>query len=152
MDTEALRRSNDLVVVSVDPIDPTGLVAHVGVSAAGAVVLFLGTVRDHSADRQGVVALEYEAYPGVVEESIWSVVGEAHDRWSVSGIAVAHRTGRLSVGEASVGVAVSAAHRPEAFEAARYLIDELKRRAPIWKKEIWGDGEEWVGQGEGGES
>ncbi|HUG74071.1 MAG TPA: molybdenum cofactor biosynthesis protein MoaE, partial [Acidimicrobiia bacterium] len=121
MDTEALRRPNDLVVVSADIIDPTILLARVGVGAAGAVVLFLGTVRDHSADRRGVIALEYEAYTGVVEESIWSVVDEARDRWSLLAVAVAHRTGRLEVGEASVGVAVSATHRPEAFDAARYL-------------------------------
>ncbi|MEX2323976.1 MAG: molybdenum cofactor biosynthesis protein MoaE [Acidimicrobiia bacterium] len=144
MDPESLRRPGDLVVVSADPIDPTALVARVVVPAAGAVVLFLGTVRDHSADRRGVVALEYEAYTGVVEESISSVVGEARDRWPLLVVAVAHRTGRLAVGEASVGVAVSAAHRPEAFDAARYLIDELKQRAPIWKKEIWEEGEEWV--------
>jgi molybdopterin synthase catalytic subunit len=144
MDPEALRRPDDLVVVSADPIDPAALVARVGVPAAGAVVLFLGTVRDHSADRRGVVALEYEAYAGVVEKSIWAVVGEARNRWSLLAVAVAHRTGRLAVGEASVGVAAAAAHRLEAFEAARYLIDELKQRAPIWKKEIWEDGEEWV--------
>lgn len=150
MDPEALRRPDDLVVVSADPIDPATLVARVGAPAAGAVVLFLGTVRDHSADRHGVVALEYEAYTGVVEESIWSVIDEARDRWPLLAVSVAHRTGRLTVGEASVGVAVAAAHRPEAFEAARYLIDELKQRAPIWKKEIWEDGEEWVERVEGG--
>jgi molybdopterin synthase catalytic subunit len=144
MDTESLRGSGDLVVVSADPIDPTALIARVSAPAAGAVVLFLGTVRDHSAERRGVVALEYEAYTGVVEDSISSVVGETRGRWPLLAVAVAHRTGRLEVGETSVCVAVSAAHRSEAFEAARYLIDELKRRAPIWKKEIWKDGEEWV--------
>lgn len=145
MDTASLRRPDDLIVVSADPIDPAALVAHVGTPGAGAVVLFLGTVRDHSGDKHGIVALEYEAYAGVVEESISAVVAEARQRWPLEAVAVAHRTGRLVVGEASVGVAVSAAHRPEAFLAARYLIDELKQRAPIWKKEIAADGSgEWV--------
>lgn len=144
MDHTALPGVDDLMSVSADPIDASSLAAHVGRDDAGAVVVFLGTVRDHSEGRQGVVALEYEAYTGVVEEKIAEVVVEARGRWDLGAVAVVHRVGRLAVGEASVGVAVSAAHRPEAFAAARYLIDELKARAPIWKKEFWDDGEEWV--------
>jgi molybdopterin synthase catalytic subunit len=152
MDQDALRRPDDLVVVSSDPIEATLLVSAVGRSAAGAVVVFLGTVRDHSAERDGVIALEYEAYTGVVERSISEVVDEARQRWPLQAVAIAHRIGRLAVGEVTVGVAVSAPHRPEAFEAARYLIDELKRRAPIWKKEITEDGDEgWVEPGAGDE-
>lgn len=144
MDHTALPGVDDLISVSEDPIDAGSLAARVGRDDAGAVVVFLGTVRDHSEGRQGVVALEYEAYTGVVEEKIAEVVGEARGRWDLGAVAAVHRVGRLAVGEASVGVAVSAAHRPEAFAAARYLIDELKARAPIWKKEFWDDGEEWV--------
>jgi molybdopterin synthase catalytic subunit len=76
------------------------------------------------------------------------VVAEARQRWTIERIAVLHRVGSLEVGEISVGVAVGAAHRPEAFEAARYLIDELKARAPIWKKEHWPGGAEWVREDE----
>jgi molybdopterin synthase catalytic subunit len=144
MDHTALPGVDDLISVSEDPIDAGALATHVGRDDAGAVVVFLGTVRDHSEGRQGVVALEYEAYTGVVEEKIAEIVGEARGRWNLGAVAVVHRVGRLAVAEASVGVAVSAAHRPEAFAAARYLIDELKSRAPIWKKEHWAAGAEWV--------
>ena len=107
-------------------------------------MLFLGTVRDHSAGITGVTHLEYEAYGGVVESKIAEVVAEARRKWSIAKVAAVHRTGTLGVGEVSVAVAVSSAHRPEAFEAARFIIDELKHRAPIWKKEHWPGGAEWV--------
>lgn len=137
--------NNDLVEVSPDPIDPERLIAGVARSAAGAVVLFLGTVRDHSEGRDAVTHLEYEAYGGVVEDKIAEVVAEARQQWpEILSIAAVHRIGSLDVGEVSVGVAVSTPHRVDAFPAARYLIDELKRRAPIWKKEHWPGGAEWV--------
>jgi molybdopterin synthase catalytic subunit len=135
----------DLVVVSPDTIDGAALVDAVRRDDAGAVVLFLGTVRDHSPGRARVTGLEYEAYAGVVETMIAGIVAEARERWDLGTVAAAHRVGALAVGEVSVGVAVSAGHRPEAFDAARYLIDELKARAPIWKKERWAGGAEWVG-------
>lgn len=144
MDDGALQDNGDLITVSADPIDPGYLSAHVARPDTGATVVFLGTVRDHSEGRHGVTALEYEAYAEVVEDEIGRVVAEARRRWSLGSVAAVHRVGRLAVGEASVGVAVSAGHRPEAFDAARFLIDELKARAPIWKKEFWEDGEEWV--------
>jgi molybdopterin synthase catalytic subunit len=108
------------------------------------VVLFLGTVRDHAPGRDGVTHLEYEAYEGVVEPKIAEVVAEARDRWPVERAAAIHRTGSLEVGEIAVAVAVSSAHRKEAFAAGGYIIDELKTRAPIWKKEHWPGGAEWV--------
>jgi molybdopterin synthase catalytic subunit len=101
-------------------------------------------VRDSSAGKEGVTHLEYEAYAEEVNGKIEEIVAEAADRWPLFGVAVEHRTGRVEVGEVSVGVAVSSAHRDVAFEAARYLIDELKQRAPIWKKEHWPGGAEWV--------
>lgn len=138
----------DHVAVSEDPIDPGGLRQRVADPAAGGIVLFLGTVRNHSEDRDGVTHLEYEAYAGVVESKIAEVLGEARAQWpDLCRIAAVHRVGSIAVGEISVGVAVSAPHRDEAFAAGRYVIDSLKARAPIWKKEHWPGGAEWVREG-----
>jgi molybdopterin synthase catalytic subunit len=133
------------VRVSAAVIDPVSLVSRVSGPHAGAVSLFLGTVRDHSEGRQGVTHLEYEAYPQVAEELIGAIVAEARERWPLLGVAVEHRVGILPVGEISVGVAVGSAHRADGLEALRYVIDELKARAPLWKKEHWSGGAEWVG-------
>lgn len=132
--------------VRVDPgaIDAAALVAEVADDRSGATCLFLGTVRNHAPGRTGVTHLEYEAYGETVEGVIAGIVSEAIERWPVISVAVEHRVGALDVGEASVAVAVSSAHRTDAFAAARYLIDELKSRAPIWKKEHWDGGAEWV--------
>lgn len=110
---------------------------------AGAVVVFTGVVRDHSPGHEGVTHLEYEAFLERVEDVLSEVADEAAERWDLTGIAIEHRVGRCEVGEPTVVVAVSAAHRGAAFDAARYGIDELKARAPIWKKEFWPGGEEW---------
>lgn len=131
------------VRVLTGPIDQAELVGFVASSAAGATVLFLGTVRDHSEGKEGITHLDYEVYLEEVERVIDGIVGEARERWQLEGVAVDHRVGTVTLGEASVAVAVSAAHRSDAFGAARYLIDELKQRAPIWKKEHWPGGAEW---------
>ncbi len=131
------------ISVGEDPIDTTALIAEVGRHDSGATVLFLGTVRDHSDDKQGVTHLEYEVYLEQVEPKIADIVTEAVGRWPVLAVSVEHRSGRVELGEASVAVAVSSVHRSDAFETARYVIDELKRRAPIWKKEFWPGGSEW---------
>lgn len=131
------------VSVRAEPLQPAGLLAEVGRPDAGATTLFLGTARDHSPGKEGVTHLEYEAYIEHVEAKISEVVAEACQRWPVLAAVVEHRVGRVEVGEVSVAVAVSTAHRDAAFAAARYLIDELKARAPIWKKEVWPGGEEW---------
>lgn len=110
-------------------------------------MLFLGTVRDHSVGRQGVTRLDYEAYPEVVERHIAALIASARKRWPLVRVAVVHRTGSLDVGEVAVGVAVSAAHRGDAFSAGAALIDELKASAPIWKKEHWPGGAEWIAGG-----
>lgn len=134
----------DEVVVSEIQIDLNALGSAVLDPTAGGVVTFLGTVRNHSPGKAGVTHLVYEAYNEVVEEKILEIVAEARQKWDLVAVRVSHRLGHVEVGETSVGVAVSAAHRVEAFEAARYLIDELKRRAPIWKQEHWSGGEEWI--------
>lgn len=138
------RRIGDYVAVSDAPIDPSVVLNVVADPTCGAVVLFLGTVRNHSPGVDGVTHLEYEAYGGVVEDKIWEVVAEARATWPVARVAAVHRVGRLAIGEISVAVAASSPHRTDAFAAGRYLIDELKRRAPIWKKEHWPGGAEWV--------
>jgi molybdopterin synthase catalytic subunit len=111
---------------------------------AGAVVLFLGTVRDH--DRgQRVKFLEYEAYHPMALKEMRRVSDEARQRWPLLAVAIVHRLGHLEVGETSIAIAVSAAHRKDAFEAGRFAIDTLKHTVPIWKKEVWDGGERWLG-------
>ncbi len=139
---------DDLIAVGPEIIDPSALLASVASPDSGAAVLFLGTVRDHSAGKEGVTHLEYEAYDGVVEAKIAEIVGEARQRWPVRRIAAVHRVGSLDVGEVAVGVAVTSPHRADAFDAGRYVIDELKARVPIWKKEHWPGGAEWVREDE----
>lgn len=111
---------------------------------AGAIVTFVGTVRDHARGKR-VRYLEYEAYAEAAIDTFAEIAAEIRQRWDVLGIAIAHRTGRLEIGEASVVIAVSSAHRAEAFEACRYAIERLKQIAPIWKKEVYDDGEVWIG-------
>lgn len=111
----------------------------------GAFVLFCGTVRDHSEGRQGVVALEYEAYVAQVEPRLAALAVEIRRRWpELRRLALLHRTGQLEVGDVSVLVAASTPHRAEAFEAARYGIDTIKASVPIWKRETWQDGTDWA--------
>lgn len=115
----------------------------------GAIVVFSGTVRDHAADdtgarRDGVEHLTYEAYEEQVIPTLQAIAAEARVTWPTLGrIVLLHRTGRLDLGESSVLVAVSSPHRPEAFDAARFGIDALKRSAPIWKQESWEGGQAW---------
>lgn len=131
------------VTVGDAPIDGGVLLDEVGRSDSGATVLFLGTVRDHSDGKEGVTHLDYEVFSEQVEPKIEEIVGEATRQWPILSAVVEHRSGTVGLGEASVAVAVASAHRADAFEAARYIIDELKQRAPIWKKEFWPGGAEW---------
>lgn len=126
------------------PLDPAAALAEVGHESAGAVAVFVGTVRDHSAEHAGVTHLEYEAYEEHVVEAIAAIVAEAEARWPILAGVVEHRVGRVDLGGAAVVVAVSTSHRADAFDAARYLIDQVKSRAPLWKKEHWPGGGEWV--------
>jgi molybdopterin synthase catalytic subunit len=110
----------------------------------GAVVLFSGTARDHSEGRPDVSVLEYEAYDEQVVPRLAALADEVRVRWPTVGrIAMVHRTGPVPVGESAVIAVVSAPHRDEAFEAARFCIDALKATVPIWKRETWRDGESW---------
>lgn len=125
------------------PLDRNALVAAVSHASVGGIVVFEGVVRDHARGKQ-VRYLEYEAYVEMAEQQIREIVAEAQRRWGVERVAVAHRFGRLEIGEASVIIVVASSHRAEAFDACRYIIDTLKATVPIWKKEVATDGEEWV--------
>ena len=133
------------VAISPAPIDAAELVRLVSEPGAGAVVTFAGLVRDNNLGRP-VDYLEYEAYPEMAEVKLRQVVSEAREKWpKIRRVAVVHRVGHLSLGEAAVLVAVGASHRDDgAFQAARYAIDRIKEIVPIWKKEGWADGEEWL--------
>jgi molybdopterin synthase catalytic subunit len=110
----------------------------------GGVITFLGTVRSPSRGRD-VLYLEYEAYPEMAVRKMEQIASEIQERWGITRVAMRHRTGRLEVGEASVAIGIAAPHRHEAFEACEYAIVRLKRIVPVWKKEVWADGEQWIG-------
>ncbi len=130
--------------VTPEPLDPELLVKAVRKGESGALVLFYGVARNESEGRR-VRGLEYDAYPEMAEKKLREVAAEVRARWPVTGISVLHRTGRLAIGEASLLVAVSAPHRQEAFEACHYAVDRIKQTVPIWKKELWEDGDgAWV--------
>lgn len=130
--------------LTADPL-PVGLACDWAVRPdCGAVVLFSGTARDHSDGRSDVTVLEYEAYEEQVVPRLAVIADEARARWpSIARVVLLHRTGVVPVGESSVVVVVSAPHRGDAFSAARFCIDTLKATVPIWKREIWRDGESW---------
>ena len=134
---------DDLFQITRDVLDPTALHNLVLSPQAGAVSLFVGVVRDNNLGRD-VDYLEYDAYPAMATKVMRQIAGEIRERWQVLDIAMHHRIGRLEIGEASVAVAVASAHRAEGIEACRYGIDRLKAIVPIWKKEVWADGEEWI--------
>lgn len=144
-----MQEARQIIDLVREPIDSAKLLEFVTVPESGAVVLFLGTVREITAGRQ-TVALDYDAYPEMALVQMQQIVEEASQRWPMERVAVVHRLGHLELTEASVAVAVSCAHRQAAFEAGKFLIDELKVRVPVWKKENWADGStEWVHPGTG---
>lgn len=127
-----------------DPIDATALLRLVSRPANGAVLLFLGVVRDVN-DGRAVTAIEYTAYEAMAERELAGIAAEAAERFGVTDVAIDHRLGELALEEASVAIAVAHAHRGEAYAASRWVIEELKRRVPIWKREHYADGtREWV--------
>lgn len=109
----------------------------------GAVVTFSGTARDHAAGRPGVTELAYEAYEEQVVPRLAAIAGEARSQWQLGRLVLLHRVGPVAIGESSVVVVASSAHRGEAFAAARFAIDRLKATVPIWKREVWQGGEDW---------
>ncbi len=135
-----------IVRITREPLDAAAvreLERAVTSAGDGGVVTFQGTVRDNARGKR-VRYLEYDAYPEMAEQQMRAIADEVVRRWQTQAIAIAHRIGRLEIGECSVVVIVACPHRAEAFEACRYAIDTLKSTVPIWKKEAYEDGEEWV--------
>ncbi len=131
--------------ITREPLDAGALLREIVSPADGAALLFWGVVRNHNEGRE-VDHLHYDAYVPMAEAKLREIAGEALARWQTGDLAVIHRIGRLEVGEASVAIAVASTHRAEAYEASRYIIEELKRRVPIWKREGYTEGEgEWLG-------
>ena len=137
-----------MIEIVTEPIDVDAVVKSTQDPSAGGIDVFIGTTRNHS-NGKPVRYLEYHAYKPMAIKMMNRIANEARSKWDVKKIAIVHRVGRLEIGEASVVIAVSAAHRDEAFKACRYLIDTLKKLVPIWKKEFFEDGEVWV-DGESG--
>jgi MoaE-MoaD fusion protein len=133
----------DLLALVRDPIDQDALIQHVRAREDGAVVTFDGCVRNHSQGRR-TLYLDYEAYESMALGKIREIAEQIHEEFPVHLLAIAHRLGRLEIGETSVFIAVSSVHRPAAFEACRFAIDTLKRTVPIWKKEYFEDGAVWA--------
>jgi molybdopterin synthase catalytic subunit len=137
------------VFLTHDPLDLGELLAAVQSAERGGIASFVGTVRNHHEGRK-VLRLDYSAYAPMVEAECARIVAEAESRWHVA-VALRHRIGSLQIGDAAVAVVAASAHRDEAFVACRHVIEELKRRVPIWKREVFADGTvEWVGTGGGG--
>ncbi|MBV8515453.1 MAG: molybdenum cofactor biosynthesis protein MoaE [Acidobacteria bacterium] len=135
--------TNDLIQLGRDPIDAAALVRHVRTDSDGAIVTFDGCVRDSSHGRR-TLYLDYEAYESMALAKLRELSAEIHTKFAIDRVAIAHRLGRLEIGEISVLIAVSAPHRAAAFDACRFAIDALKRTVPIWKKEYFADGAVWA--------
>lgn len=135
--------------LQADPLDPRAVEARVAAPGCGAVVTFIGTVRDDAKGTERVVALEYEAWPQMAGPEFDRIAAELAREWPEARVAAVHRTGRVAVGEASIVISVAAPHRVEAFAACRACIDAVKARLPVWKREIRSDGgTSWVANAE----
>lgn len=132
-----------MIRIVFEEIDLSEILNAVRDPAGGGTVLFIGTTRNQSEGRT-VLSLEYEAYAAMALRMMEEIAAEAKERWDLCRTAMVHRVGKVGIGEASVAIAVSAPHRKEAFEACRFCIDRLKQNVPIWKKEWFADGGEWV--------
>jgi molybdopterin synthase catalytic subunit len=130
--------------VTQGSIDIKEMLAFVSDAGAGATVTFIGTTRNHN-DGRRVIALDYEGYPEMAEKELGRIGEEAKKKWNIQRMAIIHRLGPVQITEPSVIIAVSAAHRGDAFEACRFAIEEIKKTVPIWKKELFEGGEIWIG-------
>jgi len=130
--------------VTREPIDLQELVQRVTDASAGAIATFIGTTRNNNEGRK-VIALDYEAYPEMAEKELARIGEDAGKKWKIERMAITHRIGPVQITEPSVIIAVSAAHRDDAFQACRFAIEEIKKTVPIWKKEVFEGGEVWIG-------
>jgi MoaE-MoaD fusion protein len=138
--------SGGAFLLSEEPLSLDRVVDEVRSDEAGAIATFTGTTRVHSRGRT-VTHLDYEAYQGMAEGVMAEIAERLQDRYELCAVAIHHRIGRVGIGDTSVVIAVSAPHRQDALAACRDAIDELKQRVPLWKKEVYAGGEEWIGQG-----
>ncbi|MVM29163.1 molybdenum cofactor biosynthesis protein MoaE [Spirosoma sp. HMF4905] len=132
-----------MIAITTEPIDVASALQNLQTEQAGAIDLFLGVVRDNTKKRP-VDRLEYEAYDRMAISEMQKIADEAHRQWPILRYTIIHRTGTLRTGELAVLIGIASAHRADAFEACRYIIDTIKQTVPIWKKEIFTDGEVWV--------
>ncbi len=132
-----------MIEITDQPIDILKVIEAASLSEAGAINTFIGTVRNQTSGKK-VLRLEYEAYEPMAISEIMKIVNQANDTWKLLGYAVSHRVGVLNTGEIAVVVAVSTAHRKASFEACQFIIDSLKQTVPIWKREVFEDGDQWV--------
>ncbi len=133
-----------MILLTRKPLDSEAITVTVHSDANGGVVTFLGTTRNET-DGRRVLHLEYEAYEDMAEKMLTRIAQEIRERWGITDISIAHRFGRLEIGEVSLVVAVASPHRSEAFAACQYVVDRIKQNVPIWKKEVFENGELWVG-------
>jgi molybdopterin synthase catalytic subunit len=138
--------SGGAIRLTAEPIDVAAVIAEVEDERAGAIASFVGTVRAESRGRR-VVRLEYEAYEGMAEDVMADLATQLEARYDLCAVAITHRIGTCEIGEASVAIAVSAPHRQDALAACKDAIDTLKETVPLWKKEVYESGEEWIGRG-----
>jgi molybdopterin synthase catalytic subunit len=138
--------SGGAFLLSDEPLSLDRVVDEVRSDEAGAIATFTGTTRQSSRGRS-VQHLDYEAYEGMAEAVMAEIAGALQDRYELTAVAIHHRVGRVTIGETSVVIAVSAPHRQDALAACKDAIDELKERVPLWKKEVYEGGEEWIGRG-----
>ena len=136
-----------MITITHEELCPEAITESVKQDGNGAVVTFLGSTRDSTAERK-VLYLEYEAYRPMADNQLARICEEIRERWGISDVAIAHRLGRLEIGDISLVVAIASPHRREAFEASSYAIDRIKQIVPIWKKEFFEGGEVWVGSQE----
>ena len=132
----------ELKIVS-EPLDPSACISKAGDPACGGMSVFIGAVRNNTKGRK-VLRLEFECYESMALKELKKIAEHAANSWAVKNIVIHHRTGILHVGDIAVIIAVNAMHRDAAFEACRYAIDTLKQTVPIWKREVFEDGEQWV--------
>jgi molybdopterin synthase catalytic subunit len=133
-----------MIEITKEPISAQPIIDRVRKNSHGAIVTFIGTVRDN-ADGKKVLYLEYEAFPEMAVKKLNEICAEINDRWKIGDVDIVHRVGRLEIGETVLVIAVGAGHRQEAFQACQYAIDRIKEIVPIWKKEFYNDGANWIG-------
>jgi molybdopterin synthase catalytic subunit len=134
------------VAITQEPLDIAALHQEVEDAGAGCTLAFVGTVRNNKQGRN-VLRIQYESYESMAERVLWRIAEEAASRWPLRKLVILHRTGLLEIGDASVAIVVSTAHRAEGFDILRFVIETLKRDVPVWKKEHFEDGEVWVQEG-----